>query len=194
MNIITLPYPKCAFEVGRLNAQTNNDGYRLPLAPLLPGLAELLIELANGEPEIELRYFEKNSDGKWEASNLSARGYYPGDEDLECVLEVRETHDGDDELDNVDYYQASYAELIVRATELIETYARHDESGCWYITILNSRHIAEHLLNRSMVNIQRQISKDLTEKTREKYNCPYKKYIHLIRSRPKLTEPYSNSQ
>lgn len=187
-----LQYPKPVFEVEYLNNLDLSRQGGLPAAPLLPGLAELLIEMSDEEPEVEARYFRYNEDRKLEPTNLTIRVFYPGDEDMECVVEIRELADSEDELDAVDYFQMGYNEVLVKLSEWILRAYYHDEAGEWFVTEIASRQVADHLVNRNLAAIQKRAYGNMTDSSTEAYRCPFHKYVKLLRSRPRLPEAYSD--
>lgn len=161
-----LPYPKSSFNVPEIQPPKESETDLLPMYPLLPGLAEVLISEA-GEPELTLGLIDYSGDIPRLADELKVGVFMPPNRTQACVVWVCKK---DDEANNghaSDFYQVPYAEIATRLLEKLRRYNENVNEYKLFIASINNAQIRDWLEENGTLALSREIINDLPDRTQE---------------------------
>jgi hypothetical protein len=164
----TLQYPRAAFRVEEMTPRKFSEYWNgLPLAPILPGIAKLLMERVDEEtPDAKLVHLSRDEDGEWSRdSGVVIDGFYLGNSEMNFV--VRVYREGKESTE-ADYYQATQPEVIVRLQALMQNTVDGDDER-WLLTDLNNHMIACWIEENDVSTLNRQLYESLPEHIQEEF-------------------------
>ena len=149
-----LKYFNVGFEIDEVNAETERDAFGSmgTLLPLLPGLAENIIDEENGA-DVRLRRVVRDEDGWSIGTEFSIRVYFPGNFNQTCVVSVVKCTR---ECRSVDYYQMPYSEIAPRTRVFMQSHVDRDADSRWFVADVQNAQLEGWLKENGVMCLSKQ--------------------------------------